>query len=74
MNRSEALAPIMPGQGTFPMIAGALFRGRIRRAALNYNVDYYEDKGLLDSKFIFRGPSSNIQEFLDLLRRTFEND
>lgn len=64
MTRSEALAPLKSGEGRFKGNGGALIRRMIRRAALAYNVDYYEDKGFLESDFVFKGPVENVKALI----------
>ena len=69
MNRQEALAPLGKGEGRFPVTSGALVRGSIRKAAMMVMVDFYEEKGLLESIFIFRGPQDRIIALHNWMRK-----
>lgn len=72
MNRSEAYAPLGKGEGRFPMTAGALVRGQVRKAAAMAMVDFYEEKGWLESAFIFRGPADKVVALHNWLRANFD--
>lgn len=74
MTRSEALAPLKAGEGRFNLTAGMAIRGSVRRGALAYGVDFYEEKGWLDSVFIFRGDASRVTSFMSALKQTFGDD
>ena len=74
MTRSEALAPLKAGEGRFTITAGMAIRGSIRRGALSYGVDYYEEKGWLDSVFIVRGCADRVVAFKDAIAKTFGDD
>ncbi len=70
MERSEALAPLKPGYGRIKNVtAGALMRGELRRMAVGCGVDFYEEKGWLESGFIFVGIADNIRKFQMHLQR-----
>lgn len=71
MTRSEALAPLKAGEGRFTVTAGIAIRGSIRRGALNYSLDYYEDKGWFDSVFVVRGEARRVVAFKDAIAKTF---
>ena len=60
MNRSEALAPLTKGESRFPIEAGALVRGQIRKLLLKHMLDYYEEKSFIESTFIVRGPVDKV--------------
>jgi hypothetical protein len=68
MNRQEALAPLGKGEARFPVTSGAFVRSRVRRAATVAMVDFYEEKGLLSSAFIFRGPEAKVRALYNWLR------
>lgn len=70
MNRSEALAPLNDDEGRFHLTAGLIYRGAIRKAALKARVDFFEEKGFLESVFVFRGPKLNTQALYNFLKRT----
>ena len=72
MNRSEAYAPLGKNEGRFPVTAGAFVRGRVRKAATMAMVDYYEEKGWLESAFIFRGPAEKVKVLHDWLRANLD--
>lgn len=74
MTRSEALAPLKAGEGRFKGHAGALTRGQVRRAALAYNVDYYENKGFLESNFVFRGLATDIKCLIEWFKHNMTED
>lgn len=44
---------------------GALIRGPFRRAIMDLDLDYQEDKGWLDSHFVIRGPTSKIEQLVE---------
>ena len=67
MNRSEALSPLNAGEARFPVTAGIGIRGQIRQAAVRLGVDYYEEKGWLESTFIMRGPSDKVIKLKNIL-------
>lgn len=71
MTRGEVLAPLKAGEGRFNMTAGLVIRGAVRRGALQYGIDYYEEKGWLDSVFVFRGPADRVFSFKNILEATF---
>lgn len=74
MDRSQALTPLKAGEGRFNMTAGLAVRGQVRRAALMYGVDYYEEKGWIDSVFIVRGPAQNVINLKNALESAFGDD
>lgn len=74
MNRSEALAPLGPGEGRIPISAGVVIRGQIRKAALMCGVDYYEEKGWFESTFILRGPAERVIKLKRLIEQHFGDD
>lgn len=74
MTRSEALAPLKAGEGRFNLTAGMAIRGAVRRGALRYGVDYYEEKGWLDSVFIIRGDAGRIIKFKAALEQAFGDE
>lgn len=74
MSRSEALAPLKAGEGRFTVTAGIAIRGSIRRGALSYGLDYYEEKGWLDSVFIIRGSANRVVAFKDAIAKTFGDE
>ena len=63
MNRNQAMLPVIQGEARFTLNAGRIFRSQILRLALKHNIQYYEDKGLLDSFFIFRGATIDATAF-----------
>jgi hypothetical protein len=69
MTRSEAIAPLNPGEARFPVEVGLLTRGTVRRVCAMQCVDFYEEKGLLESTFIVRGPIARVQATLKALKR-----
>lgn len=71
MNRIEAMAPLGKNEGRFPMTAGLLVRGKVRKAAMMAMVDFYEDKGFLESTFIFRGPADRVIKLHNFLKVNF---
>jgi len=74
MNRSEALAPLKAGEGRMPVNAGLAVRGQIRRAAVQFGVDFYEEKGWLESTFILRGPADRVIQLKNALVRAFGDE
>ena len=68
MNRSEAFASLAAGETRFPATSGVLVRGSLRRAAVTAMVDFYEEKGLLSSSFVFRGPQDRVQALYNYLK------
>lgn len=74
MNRSQALAPLGKGEGLWPVTAGVVSRGQIRKAALMCGVDYYEEKGWFESTFILRGPANRVIKLKRLLEQHFGDD
>lgn len=74
MNRSEALAPLKAGEARLPCTAGIAIRGQIRKAALRMGVDYYEEKGWLESTFILRGPADRVIKLKRLLEQHFGDE
>ena len=73
MNRSEAMAPLGKGEARFPLTAGALIRGQVRKAATMAMVDFYEDKGFFESAFVFRGPHDRVQMLFNFLKANFDD-
>lgn len=71
MDRSTALSPLNAGEGRFNLTAGIAVRGTCRRAALKLGVDYYEEKGWIDSVFIFRGPVDRVKFLINYLEQNF---
>lgn len=74
MTRSEALAPLNKGEGRFHVTAGMAIRGAVRRGALRYGVDYYEERGWFDSAFVVRGDAGSIIQFKAALDQAFGDD
>lgn len=74
MNRSEALTALNAGEGRFNLTAGMAIRGQIRRAALMYGVDYYEEKGWFESIFVVRGHANKIINFKNAIEAAFGDD
>jgi hypothetical protein len=74
MNRSQALAPLRAGEGRLPCTAGVIIRGQIRQAAVRLGVDYYEEKGWLESTFILRGEANRVIILKQLLEQHFGED
>ena len=70
MNRTEAMAPLNKGEGRFPVTSGLFVRGGVRRAAIAAMVDFYEEKGLLSSSFIFRGPEDRVIALYNFLKKS----
>ena len=68
MNRAEAFAPLDEGEARFPVTSGVLVRGSVRRAAVAAMVDFYEEKGFLESTFVFRGPEHKIRALYNFLK------
>lgn len=73
MNRSEAFAPLGHKEARFPMSAGALIRGQIRKAATMAMVDFYEEKGFLESQFIFRGQEDRVRRLFNFFKVNFDD-
>ena len=69
MNRSEAMAPLAKGEARFPVTSGLFVRGSVRRAAIAAMVDFYEEKGLLESTFIFRGSQDRVLSLYNFLKK-----
>ena len=69
MTRSEALAPLASGEARVPVTAGIAVRGIVRRAALTFGVDYYEEKGWLESTFVLRGPADQLRRMKKYLEQ-----
>lgn len=74
MTRSEALSVLNAGEGRFNLTAGMAIRGQIRRAALMYGVDYYEEKGWFESLFVMRGPAKKIINLKNAIEAAFGDD
>jgi hypothetical protein len=74
MNRSQALAPLNTGEGRVNLTAGLAIRGAIRRGAISYGVNYYEEKGWLDSVFVLRGPAERVIQLKKAIEKTFGED
>lgn len=74
MNRSEALAPLKAGEARVPCTAGLAIRGQIRRAAVRYGVDYYEERGWLESVFILRGDAERVKALHKAITAAFGDD
>lgn len=74
MTRSEAIEPLKAGEGRFHLNAGMAIRGAVRRGALRYGLDYYEEKGWFDSAFIIRGDAGRIVQFKAALEQTFGDE
>ncbi len=74
MTRSEALAPLNTIEGRFNLTAGAMYRGEIRRAAIRFGIDFYEEKGFFESVFVFRGDRARVSKFYRILRDNLPND
>lgn len=73
MNRSEAFAPLSEGEARLSFEAGAWLCGPIRRSMIKLMLDFYEDKGILDSAFIARGPVDRMYILEDYLRNLSQN-
>ncbi len=71
MTRSEALAPLRDGEGRFNITAGMAIRGEIRRGAVSFGVDFYEEKGFFESAFVFRGSKERLLKFMRVLKQNF---
>lgn len=71
MDRSQALAPLKAGEARMPCTAGLAIRGQIRQAAVRMGVDFYEEKGWLESTFILRGPADRVIKLKRLLEQHF---
>lgn len=74
MTRSEALAPLKAGEARLPCTVGAILRSQVRQAAVRFGVDYYEEKGWLESTFILRGPAERVIILRDLLQERLGED
>lgn len=74
MDRSQALSPLKAGEGRILCTAGVIIRGQIRQAAIRCGVDYYEEKGWLESTFILRGPADRVIRLKTLLEQHFGED
>lgn len=72
MDRTQALAPLNTGEGRFTLTAGALLRGIVRKASIKAGVDYYEEKGFLESVFVIRGSSDRIITLHNFLKKTLD--
>jgi 2-C-methyl-D-erythritol 4-phosphate cytidylyltransferase len=74
MNRSQALAPLKAGEARLPCTVGAILRGQVRQASVRMGVDYYEEKGWLESTFILRGEANRVIMLKQLLEQHFGED
>jgi hypothetical protein len=74
MTRSEVLSALNAGEGRFNLTAGMAIRGQIRRAALMYGVDYYEEKGWFESLFVMRGPAKKIINLKNAIEAAFGDE
>jgi hypothetical protein len=74
MNRSQALAPLKAGEARLPCTVGVILRGQVRQAAVRLGVDFYEEKGWLESTFILRGPAGRVIMLKDLLQERLGED
>lgn len=48
---------------------GRLLAGQLRRALMNTDLTYTEDKGVLDSFFVVRGPAPQVKSFHEAVKR-----
>jgi hypothetical protein len=71
MNRTQALAPLKMGEGRFNLTAGLAIRGAVRRGAINCGVDFYEEKGWLESVFVLRGEAKRVIQFKKAVEKAF---
>lgn len=71
MTRNEALAPLEKGEARVNLTAGLAIRGAIRRGAINYGVNYYEEKGWLESVFVLRGEANRVIQLKKAIEQTF---
>ena len=73
MNRSEAMAPLKAGEARMPVSAGVFIRSSIRQAAVRFMVDFYEEKGVLSSEFIFRAEVKRLLAFKRAMEKALED-
>lgn len=74
MDRVQSLSKLNAGEGRVRMTAGAVVRGQVRRAALMYGVDFYEEKGWFESAFILRGPARQVMNLKKALETALGDD
>lgn len=72
MNRTQAMMPVVAGEARFNLTAGALLRGTVRLSAAKAGVDYYEEKGLLESVFIFRGEIDRVKALYVFFKKNLD--
>jgi hypothetical protein len=68
----QAKAPLGPGEGRFSAECGAICRGNYRRLASQIGVDWFEQKNMLTSYFIFRGPAPKMIMFHEAVKQAEE--
>jgi hypothetical protein len=71
MTRDEAIAPLGPNEGRFPIMAGAFRRGRLRHMLNIAMLDYYEEKSFFESSFIIRGSADKVKSFIETLKQKY---
>lgn len=59
----QANAKLEAGEARVPATANLFIRGSMRRLAVKHGVNFYEEKGLLVSAFIFRGEQVKLLRF-----------
>lgn len=74
MDRVQALSPLSAGEGRVRLTAGVVVRGHVRRAAVLYGVNFYEEKGWLESVFVLRGPAKQVMNLKKALETTLGDD
>lgn len=74
MDRVTAFATLKHGEARFKIEAGCLMRGSIRRLAAQYCVDFYEEKGWLESVFVFRSEKDRVIKFRDVIMKVFSEN
>lgn len=70
----EAQAPLQAGEARFHATAGLILRGTLRRGASQCGVDWFEQKGWLDSYFVFRGPAEQVRRLFAAMKKLEEEE
>lgn len=71
MNRKEATAKLTYGEARFSLTAGLLRRRSVRKFLKQNGVDFFEQWGILESRFTVRGEQKETLEFLKELKEEF---
>lgn len=70
----QAKAPLGPGEGRFSAEVGMIGRGDIRRTATQLGIDWFEQKNMLTSYFIFRGPGTAMIAFHEAMQEAEDDN